>query len=138
MIIRGHHLLCMLGFKGLGYNEEFIKNMDKIVKKLKNDDDVLIKLVDSVDNICEKCPHNFFGVCKNEHHKDSIREMDNAVLNILNIKSGTSMKYHDIKARIKLLMTEEAMDDICCNCTWREYGYCIDGLKKLNKSSMFY
>ncbi|MDK2806514.1 MAG: uncharacterized protein PWQ94_1678 [Thermoanaerobacterium sp.] len=123
--------MCMLGFKGLGYDREFTKNMDKIVKKLKSDDDVLIKLVDSVDNICEKCPNNVSGVCKNEHHKDSIREMDNAVLNILNIKSGTSMKYHDIKARIKLLMTEEAMDDICCNCAWREYGYCIDGLKNL-------
>ncbi|KAA5806948.1 DUF1284 domain-containing protein [Thermoanaerobacterium thermosaccharolyticum] len=131
MIIRGHHLLCMLGFKGLGYDEEFIKNMDKIVKKLKNDGDVFIKLVDNVDNICEQCPNNFSGVCKNEHHKDSIKEMDDAVLESIHIKPGESMKYSEIMANIKLFMTEDIMNDICRNCSWKEYEYCVDGLKNL-------
>ncbi|MBE0068610.1 DUF1284 domain-containing protein [Thermoanaerobacterium thermosaccharolyticum] len=131
MILRGHHLLCMLGFKGLGYDSDFIKNMDTIIKKLKDDDDVLIKLVDNVDNICEKCPNNITGVCENEHHEDSIKEMDDTVLNILQIKPETYMKYNDILDKIKLLMTEEVMDDICCNCAWKGYGYCVDGLKNL-------
>ena len=27
--IRHHHLLCILGFKGLGYSDEFVENMKK-------------------------------------------------------------------------------------------------------------
>ncbi|MFU0782059.1 MAG: DUF1284 domain-containing protein [Thermoanaerobacterium thermosaccharolyticum] len=131
MILRGHHLLCMLGFKGLGYDSDFIKNMDTIIKKLKDDDDVLIKLVDNVDNICEKCPNNLSGVCKNEHHRDSIKEMDDAVLKVIQIRPGESMKYSEIATNIKLFMTEDIMNGICRNCSWKGYGYCVDGLKDL-------
>ncbi|WHE07448.1 DUF1284 domain-containing protein [Thermoanaerobacterium thermosaccharolyticum] len=131
MIIRGHHLLCMLGFKGLGYDEEFIKNMDKIVEKLKNDEDVLIKLVDSVDNICEKCPNNFSGMCKNEHHKDSIKEMDDAVLKVIQIRPGTYMKYKDVKAKMKISIKKDVFDLVCSNCDWKKYGYCVEGVENL-------
>ncbi|SNX54252.1 DUF1284 domain-containing protein [Thermoanaerobacterium sp. RBIITD] len=131
MLIRGHHLLCILGFRGYGYDEYFVNNMNNIIKKLNNEQDMLIKLVDSVDNICEKCPNNIDGKCKNEHHQGSIKEMDDSVLNILEIKPNTLMKYDDVLDKIKLLMTEEAMDDICCNCTWKGYGCCIEGLKNL-------
>ncbi|PIU52192.1 DUF1284 domain-containing protein, partial [Candidatus Desantisbacteria bacterium CG07_land_8_20_14_0_80_39_15] len=30
MKIRAHHLLCVLGFQGLGYSPEFIKKMTQV------------------------------------------------------------------------------------------------------------
>lgn len=134
MEIRGHHLLCMLGFKGLGYDEGFVRNMDNIIKKLISKQDMLIKIVDNVDNICDKCPHNVGGVCKNENYPGSIKEMDNAVLKILGIKQGSVLEYNKIIVKLKKSMKEEEMDKICEHCRWQYLGYCKEGLKKLKGS----
>lgn len=134
MILRGHHLLCMLGFRGLGYDENFVLNMDAIINKLISEQDMLIKVVDNVDNICDKCPNNVDGTCKNEYYPGSIKEMDNVVLKILGIEEGSELEYREILLKLKKSMNEEDMDKICENCKWQNLGYCKEGLKKLKES----
>ncbi|MEW9083166.1 DUF1284 domain-containing protein [Caldanaerobacter subterraneus] len=131
MEIRGHHFLCMLGFRGLGYDEEFVKNMNEIIERLNNEQDMLIKVVDNVDNICALCPNNIDGECKIESYPGSVREKDRAVLKILGIKVGEVIRYRDIVNKIKENMTEEKMMNICKDCEWFGLGYCLEGLKKL-------
>lgn len=48
--LRGHHLLCSLTYKGLGYNESFIENFDKIMVRLNRGD--TIELVKGIDAVC--------------------------------------------------------------------------------------
>jgi len=129
--IRGHHFLCMLGFRGLGYDEKFVKNMDEIIRKLDNKQDILIKVVDSVDNICAMCPNNIEGECKEEEYPGSVKEKDRTILEVLEIKTGEVFSYQEITNRIKEKMTEEKMEDICKNCQWFSLGYCLEGLKNL-------
>ena len=33
--LRAHHILCILQFRGYGYSDEFIKNMQNIMNRLK-------------------------------------------------------------------------------------------------------
>ena len=55
--LRPHHINCIYFYRGLGYSNEFVKNMDKIVNELKSNDDIKIKFVKSCDDICECCPN---------------------------------------------------------------------------------
>ncbi len=61
--IRPHHLLCILGFRGLGYSEKFVSNMEEVAKKLRSDFTSFITLVLECDAICAACPHNVEGKC---------------------------------------------------------------------------
>ena len=36
MVMRPHHLLCTQGYSGKGYSQEFVRNMDHWVKRLRN------------------------------------------------------------------------------------------------------
>ncbi|MBE3593334.1 MAG: DUF1284 domain-containing protein [Thermoanaerobacter sp.] len=131
MEIRGHHFLCVLGFRGLGYDEKFVKNMDEIIRKLNNEQDMLIKVVDNVDNICSMCPNNVNGECTEEEYPGSVKGKDRAVLKILGIEVGEAVWYKDVVDKIKENMTEEKMMNICKDCEWFSLGYCLEGIKKL-------
>ncbi|HHW58267.1 MAG TPA: DUF1284 domain-containing protein [Clostridia bacterium] len=131
MEIRGHHFLCILGFRGLGYDEKFVKNMDEIIRKLNNEHDMLIKAVDSVDNICSMCPNNVNGECTEEEYPGSVKGKDRAILKILGIEVGEVVRYKDVVDKIKENMTEEKMMNICKDCEWFNLGYCLEGIRKL-------
>lgn len=131
MEIRGHHFLCILGFRGFGYDEKFVKNMDEIIRKLNNEHDMLIKAVDSVDNICSMCPNNVNGECTEEEYPGSVKVKDKVILKILGIEVGEVVRYKDVVDKIKENMTEEKMMNICKDCEWFNLGYCLEGIKKL-------
>lgn len=48
--LRGHHFLCMLTFRGLGYSAEFTANMAAKIDNIKNGAPVII--VEGPDDIC--------------------------------------------------------------------------------------
>ena len=52
MILRAHHLICILGFRGLGYSKEYVANMSKIVGQLCSSPETLIQVVSKPDDIC--------------------------------------------------------------------------------------
>lgn len=48
--LRGHHLLCILTYKGEGYSPAFVANLDRIAARLAAGEDAL--LVDGPDDVC--------------------------------------------------------------------------------------
>jgi uncharacterized protein len=48
--LRGHHLLCLQTYKGLGYSPRFIAGMDAVAARLNAGEPV--KIVDGPDDIC--------------------------------------------------------------------------------------
>ena len=54
-ILRPHHVFCILNYRQSGYSDEFINNMNTIVRKLKPDAD--IKIVPASDAVCNACPN---------------------------------------------------------------------------------
>ena len=94
LVLRGHHLLCLKGFQGYGYDENFTRNMTEVNIKRKREN-VTVSLVASPDDICCACPNLKDGICEDEIQNERI---------ILD----------------EIFTTEESVSEICFNCLWHE------------------
>ncbi|MCG2726447.1 MAG: DUF1284 domain-containing protein [Elusimicrobia bacterium] len=120
--IRAHHLLCMLGFQGYGYNEAFTANLKKIIEYIGKDNSTEIRIVDTGDIICLACPHNRNRLCqKNENSAREIQNMDLKVLKKLDLENKTIIKPKDVFSLIdEKIKTPKDKRDICGNCEWQD------------------
>lgn len=118
LILRGHHLLCLQGFQGYGYSEDFTKNMTRINLARKSDN-TSICLTDSPDDICKSCPNLKNNICENELQNNKIVKMDNEVLKKIDkVQEYNSKDLFDEISQI--FNTKESVTKICFNCMWHE------------------
>ena len=118
LVLRGHHLLCLKGFQGYGYDEEFTRNITEINFKRKQPETTVF-LTDSADDICQSCPNLVDGVCRDESHNETIVLMDREVLKRLDFET----EYDSIELFEKIdaiFDTRESLSKICFNCLWHE------------------
>lgn len=134
-VLRGHHLLCVHGFRGMGYSPTFVERMTEIVAKVRNDhDDFMIKTVAAFDDACMACPHRGNTKCEasagsNEH----VLSMDEKVLAHLGLeKEKTYLKSH-LVALTASKVTPDDLDYLCKGCSWLPYGVCKEGIEELRK-----
>jgi hypothetical protein len=128
LILRGHHLLCLKGFQGYGYDDNFVENMTEVNSKRKMNT-TTISLTNSPDDICKACPNLKDDLCEDEHQNSRIISMDNEVLKKFNI----SREYNAVELFDKineLFDCEESVSKICFNCKWHEE--CLFYQKLLN------
>lgn len=118
LVLRGHHLLCLKGFQGYGYDESFTENMTDINAKRKKKDTTIL-LTDSPDDICRSCPNLKEDICKNKIQNEKIISMDREVLKKLDISREYNAQelFEEIDA---IFNTKESVSKICFNCMWRE------------------
>lgn len=115
MILRAHHLLCIRNFKGRGYSQEFVDNFYKILERLPEE---RIKIVNSVDVICKKCPHNKRGVCKKKKDSEkNARKLDNSIINAASINLNEEYLYNKLRRLIKNIHVR----NFCGDCEWKNY-----------------
>lgn len=126
--IRAHHFLCMQGFQGYGYNKEFVKNMDKIIKYIKENKDLKIELIDSCDDICWPCGNNKWGKCEDSGKVDA---MDRKVLQKLNLKSGAIKSPSELFDLVnKNIGNKNSANEVCGTCCWHKECLWFAGLKE--------
>lgn len=115
MNIRAHHLLCIRNFKGNGYSKEFVDNFYKVLERLPEE---RIKIVNSVDVICEKCPHNKKGICKKKKDSEKkARELDGSIINAASINLDEEYSYNKLQKLIRNIHVK----DFCKDCEWKDY-----------------
>jgi hypothetical protein len=118
--IRAHHLLCIRGFQGLGYSEEFTINMTLITEKIRNNPSFFIKVITEADSICKHCPYLQKDLCNiGTDSGEGIRAMDISVLEELDIESGSLISSSQITVLTDNI-SPKAVKTICGNCGWRE------------------
>jgi uncharacterized protein len=130
--IRPHHLLCMLGFRGLGYSAEFAANMRRVVEDLRLDRDLRLTIAVGCDVICAACPHCREARCSRA--VDSAAKsatLDLKVLAKLALEPGARISFGDALRRIEQRVTADDMREFCSDCEWWGLGYCLAGLKEL-------
>ena len=118
LVLRGHHLLCLKGFQGYGYSEEFTKNMTEVNRKRKSEN-TTITLTNSPDDICNACPNLKGNLCENQKQNDSIVHMDGEVLK----KFDTETEYDAIELFDEIdsiFNSRESVSGICFNCMWHD------------------
>lgn len=137
--IRGHHLLCMLGFRGLGYDERFVKNMSGIVAAIRRNADVTLALADRCDDICSTCPHNTEGRCgKKPGSEDTTRKFDRTVLARLGLLPGEELTAQSVYESVMEHVAPKDLEaELCTTCQWRGLGYCEEGLRALHAREFF-
>ena len=84
MKLRPHHLMCTQSYSGKGYNENFVKAMDKITNEHRNNKDCLVDIVFSTDDICISCPNMIdINLCKTN---EKVNNIDTKVIKYFNLK----------------------------------------------------
>lgn len=132
--VRGHHLLCMLGFRGEGYSDPFIANMRRVVAAFSAEPPPLVQLLAEPDDICVPCPYLSDGACTAEDGADEkTRTMDTAVLDVLGLRAGTLANPEVLLALLRQRMDPEKQACICAGCRWLPKGFCAAGLAKLRR-----
>ena len=118
LLLRGHHLLCLKGFQGYGYNQAFVENMIEISDLIKLDS-TSISLTDSADDICKACPNLKNNICEDKTQNERITNMDREVL-----KKIDDSKEHNATELFKkvdeIFHSMDSVSKICLNCMWSE------------------
>ncbi|NWQ42592.1 DUF1284 domain-containing protein [Bacillus sp. EB106-08-02-XG196] len=126
--LRGHHLFCLLGYRGMGYSEEYVINMTHLHQTLRNNPKTLIKLVKGPDQLCEKYPNSGKYHCQDA----SIYERDAAILERMGLKIGQILKWEDIESGIRNFVVPADIQIVCETCSWRSYGVCEEGIQEIH------
>jgi hypothetical protein len=130
--IRGHHLLCLLGFRNRGYSPEFVAAMSQVAETFRSDSGAPIVLVTSCDVICASCPHNIDDECrKSPEAAKRIKDKDAAILRKLGFWANSRTTPEEAWAKVKEKFSPEDITAMCSSCQWLELGYCVEGLNKL-------
>ncbi len=128
--LRAHHLLCMFGFRGLGYSPSFVQNMREVVARFFGDAGVEVRLVSGCDDICAVCPHAAQGRCTAEAGADdAVCRRDTEVLSRLGLGEGYGTDSSSLMRLVVERIAPEQITTICAGCQWLEAGYCREGLR---------
>lgn len=120
--IRGHHLLCIQGFQGYGYSQDFEDHMLEVVNYIRSNPSYKVEVVAEADEICSHCPHNVEEKCLREPDSDeNIRRMDLLVLETLKIDEGFQFEAFRILKHVnQKLKTRNDVQKICGDCSWMD------------------
>lgn len=133
MILRGHHLLCVHGFRGMGYSPEFVDRMAEIVKEVRNVNmDPSIKVVAAFDDACMACPHRGNTRCEaNEGSHEHVLSMDEKVIRHLGLEKDKSYSKSLLVELTAAKVNPDDLDYLCEGCSWLSYGLCKEGMANL-------
>lgn len=135
-VLRGHHLLCVHGFRGMGYSPGFIKKMEGIVKDVRNrEKDFSIKVVAAFDDACMSCPHQGKTECEaSEGSNEHVLFMDRKVIHHLGLEEGKTYAKSALLTRTAERVSPDDLDYLCENCSWLKYGVCKEGIAELREA----
>ena len=130
MRLRGHHILCLHGWRGIGYNADFTDNMHSICDRLRSDPDLLVQVLDSPDDICASCPHLSDTRCarNGDESEDRISSKDAAILQILNLAPGDRLTAKELFILACERFEAVGLKGVCGSCRWFGFGWCEQGI----------
>lgn len=123
--LRPHHVLCVIGWRGMGYSPAFTENMNALVLgRLRVDPGVAVRITRTADAICGPCPHRQgLGCAAGER----IAGLDARHAAALDLHDGLTLPWAEAEARA-LRLDPSDLDRLCAGCQWLELGVCKEAL----------
>ncbi|WP_394231951.1 DUF1284 domain-containing protein [Niallia oryzisoli] len=129
--LRGHHIFCLLGYRGMGYSKEYVENMTMLHQTLRENPKTWIQLIEGPDRLCEKFPNTSEYHCEEK----GIAERDSAILEKMELKIGQILTWEEIEAKIQKYIVPSDINTVCESCSWRSYGVCEEGVQEILNGS---
>ncbi len=132
VLLRGHHFLCILTYRGKGYSDAFVKNMSAKAAAIREGQPV--QLVHGPDDICngftaacrEACDHD----CNARETAKMDREAAEAVSSLLGrpLDMAAPLGGDEIAA-LRAAYKQKTIRAACADCSWKEFcdGIADDG-----------
>lgn len=99
--LRPHHLLCVQGYRGKGYDDRFRETMGRIARTLAEDPSLPVTVTDGPDDVCRACPHLRDGRCTwDQAGEAAVREHDAALLAAFRIADGDVTTIRDVARKV--------------------------------------
>lgn len=127
--LRGHHLLCLLGYRGKGYSESFCVNMTSIYETLRKEPDTVVEIVKGPDDICRAFPSDQHPHCEN----GSVYERDAAVLSQIGAGLGSRVRWSELCERVGIAVAPGDIRVLCASCRWQPLGLCEEGVAMIGR-----
>lgn len=120
--LRGHHLLCLLAYKGKGYTPEFSLNFTRIVRRLSRGEEAII--VAGADDLCQPmlCQPDFH--CADDHTSDIDRQALADIGQVLGRDLGPGERLvFDAQsvARLRQAFLAGEIRTACQTCSWQAH-----------------
>ncbi|MGG1550386.1 DUF1284 domain-containing protein [Paenibacillus ferrarius] len=123
--LRGHHLLCLLGYRGMGYSEAFCENMTAVYEQLREEPETMIRLVLGPDDLCAFHPTEGEQHCENR----TVYTRDAEIAAVVGMEVGMERSWADICTKVAERMKPSDIRHLCATCRWEPYGVCADGVR---------
>jgi hypothetical protein len=135
VVLRGHHLLCVHGFQGMGYSPEFIEKMGEIVKRIRDpEQDFPIQVVRGFDDTCLVCPNKGSERCEaSPDSEEHVQLLDRNVLRHLDLQEGEVYLKSELVERTRQKVEPDDLARLCAGCSWYPYGVCREGIARLKQ-----
>lgn len=127
--LRGHHLLCLLGYRGMGYSEEYVRNMTDIYETLRQGPQTIVEIVAGPDALCQAFPCSLPNHCEDAN----VCKRDQTVLTALALAPGDTVAWATILDRVATAIRGSDIERFCSTCSWRAYGVCEDGVNRVGQ-----
>ncbi|MCM3627903.1 DUF1284 domain-containing protein [Paenibacillus glycanilyticus] len=128
--LRGHHLFCLLGYRGKGYSEGFCTNMTAIYETLRGQPQSIIEITEGPDMICEAFPSDQPNHC----HNPSVYRKDNEILSELGLAVGSRLSWEQLCGLVADAIHPSDIHRLCYDCPWEPYGLCQEGVAHIREA----
>ncbi len=128
--LRGHHLICLQFYRGQGYSDDFVANLDRVQKSAA---ETPALIVSGPDDVCAACPGlGADGTCQHPDtgEAEALR-IDALALQLLDAAIGETLSLSEAHARLSgdAAAVGRWRAESCGSCLWE--NACDDGLRSL-------
>ncbi len=118
--LRGHHLICLQFFRGEGYSDDFVANLEHVIGHAES---APALIVPGVDNVCAACPElGTDSRCASEGAggEDEIARIDALACDVLGVAPGDRLSLEAARERLEAdaIGVGTWRADACHGCTW--------------------